>query len=128
MKWIYLIIITSLCSTLGWSQGMALKTIKGKVAFEKDSTDWIATIIEKDTVSVLFKMMFDKLLNQQLPPNGYYQISYRADIIRFNRVNKSESYSFYTDQMPTSAVRSGERRWPIIGLAKMNPACILPRK
>jgi hypothetical protein len=127
MKWIYLIIIASFCSTLSWSQGMALKTIKGKVTFDKDSTDWIATIIEKDTVSVLFKMMFDKLLNQQLPPNGYYQISYGADIIQFKSINKPESYSFYTDHMPITGVKRGERRWPIIGLARMNPVCVLPR-
>jgi hypothetical protein len=128
MKWVYLTLIALLGSTSSWSQAITTKTIKGNVTFDQDPTDWVAAVMQKDTVSVLFKMMFEQPLKQPLPPNGYYEINYGADLIQFTRINKPETYSFYTNHLAVTEPKKGERRWPIIGLARMNPVCFPPRK
>ena len=128
MKWIGILLIIGLSSVTSQAQLATKKIITGKVAFDQDSTDWIAMVSEKDTVSVLFSMMFDKQPTQPLPPDGYYQISYGADNIQFRSTKKERSYSFYTNELPIKPARKGVQQWAIIGLSKMNPVCFPKKK
>lgn len=128
MKQFSLITFILLGSNLLQAQQLSLKTINGKVSFNQDNTDWIATIIEKDTVSVLFKMMFDKVPTQKLPPNGVYQIVYSSNVIEFTNKRDKRSYAFGTDNGTPISDKKGLQSWPIIGLARMNPVCFPDKK
>lgn len=92
MKWLVLTMFILLNSKFLLAQQPQI--LGGKVSFDRDSTDWVATVIEKDTVSVLFKMQFETIAPEALPQNGVYQIIYSPSAIEFNDVKKKKSYAF----------------------------------
>lgn len=120
MKWLVLTMFILLNSNFSLAQQP--QVLGGKVSFDRDSTDWVATVIEKDTVSVLFKMQFETIAPEALPQNGVYQIIYSPNAIEFNDVKKKKSYAF-TLSSSTIAPKKGLQLWSVVGIGRMNPVC-----
>jgi hypothetical protein len=125
MKWLILTTFILLNSKLSLAQQPQI--LRGKVSIDRDSTDWVATVIEKDTVSVLFRMQFESIAPEALPQNGVYQIVYSPNAIEFNDVKKKKSYAFALSNS-TISPKKGLQFWPVIGIGKMNPVCLPTKK
>lgn len=120
MRWITLICFIAFYSELVTAQ--VSQTLKGKVSFDRDNTEWIATVVERDTVSVLFKMQFKEASPDILPPNGVYQIVYSPSLIEFNNIKQKKSYTFSFDNLAITG-RKNIKHWSVIGIGRMNPVC-----
>jgi len=125
MKWLVLTTFILLNSKSLFAQQPQM--LGGKVSFDRDSTDWVATVIEKDTVSVLFKMQFETIAPEVLPQNGVYQIIYGPSAIEFNDVKKKRSYVFALNNS-TIAPKKGLQFWSVVGIGRMNPVCFPAKK
>ena len=124
MKWLVLIVFIVFQSSTLLAQQRLNKVLIGKVTFDQDSTGWIATVIEKDTVSVLFRVQFELVPTQILPQNGTYQIVYGPRSIVFNNTKKRKSYAFaLDDDIAPTPVKKGFQQWQVVGISRMNPVC-----
>jgi len=125
MKWSILTLFILLNSKFLLAQQPQI--LGGKVSFDRDSTNWIATVIEKDTVSVLFKMQFKTIAPETLPQNGVYQIIYSSNTIEFNDIKRKKSYAFALSNS-TIVQKKGLQLWSVVGIGKMNSFCFPTKK
>lgn len=121
-KRIVTVILMLVCSATLVAQESSRGKIKGLVVFEYNDKEGLAMVTEKDTITVLFKVVFSKPLNKPFPPKGLYQVSYTPNVARFDDVNRSVSYTFVVGN--PSVYKSAKKQFHVYqvkSLEKINP-------
>ena len=122
-KCIVAVILIIVYSTASFAQERNRGRIKGMVAFDHDDKEGVMMVTEKDTITVLFKVMFRESPNQPFPPKGIYQVSYSPNVVQFDDVNSSATYAFVVGN---TAIRKSQRKqfhlYRVKSIAKINPA------
>jgi hypothetical protein len=122
-KRIIVAILMFVYSTASFSQDHNRERIKGLVVFDHNDKEGLAMVTEKDTVTVLFKVVFRERPNQSFPPRGIYQVSYSRNHVQFDDVNRSVTYAFVVGNI---AIHKSHKEQfylcRVKSLAKINPA------
>lgn len=111
------------CLTASFSQERIRERIKGIVAFDHNDNEGLAMVTEKDTITVLFKIVFKTSPSQPFPPKGVYQISYSPSFVQFDDVNSPIVYAFVVGN--TTIRRPQKKHFylhRVKSLEKINPA------
>lgn len=122
-KHVVVAILMLVCSTASFSQDRNRERIKGLVAFDHNDKEGLAMVTEKDTITVLFKVVFRERLKQSFLPRGVYQVSYNRNLVQFDDINKSATYAFVVGN--TAIHKAHKRQFHLCrvkSLTKINPA------
>lgn len=120
MRLLVITVIVFLCQSVCISQTLINKSLIGQVVFQKDNQDWIATVSQKNSIIVTFKMMFEVLPKDNLPPSSRYLVSYRSNYIEFLNLKTRQKFVFKLDDGAVPKADENKNQWLIIGLSRTN--------